>query len=267
MVAGNVRNNVKLRAKLIRDFTYEDLGLPQDDESDIAYSVGTVGYVQDDAKHYDANFYPNNAPKNYHFGINHWQYEVMADIPQFKGWIMVIKKPPTEISPPKLSMHWAETWVNERQANHNAEFINKGYYDQLSDGTILDQTGYVPNEEKAVGIWYKKHQIRLFPHEYSIMTPERMRDYIFGIEGENIITHELVPRAEADSLMLQLAEDTDLRAVRESAIIDGCNEAQAYALLLGMDIEVASSDYPPVGWWRCKHEYAGIYCRDWEMEE
>ena len=53
----------------------------------------------------------------------------------------------------------------------------------------------------------------------------------------------------------------------EEALVDGCNEEQAYMVAMGVKITDAELEIPPLGWYRAKREYMEYFCRDHEMTE
>lgn len=201
-------------------------------------------------------------------------------------WIYLKNKLPTNPSPPKLSIHWATPWGDSSPAIAQQAELERVEDDimvygedfriieKIDDAYIrynpLAMFGYEHDEINAVGINYKGERLKLFPNEFNIVKPENMKLYIFGdsnFPDEDSASHHLVPSSEVDTLLLKTAEETALRHVKEAAMLDGCNEAQALALLMGMDIESAIAEFPPVGWYRCRVEYACMFADEWELEE
>jgi hypothetical protein len=94
-----------------------------------------------------------------------------------------------------------------------------------------------------------------------------MQDYLFGMAGEEIPSHELVPNSETDVMLLRQALESDLTSIYDAALLDGCNPGMAKAVAMGISIEDAEMEFPNVGWYRCKSEFAEIYCHESEMAE
>ena len=193
-------------------------------------------------------------------------------------WIMLIKKLPTEISPLKLSLFYSyklkptEQEIERVLKAHDTEgyvynnFIKSHYIDEQAKKTFkrierMDKIpdlfgwGYVPNELRAVWINYKNEKIKVYPHEYSIITPENLKLYMTN-------SHELVPDNYGTEQLKNISLTKGQRFIYDAALIDGCDEYQAMMVALGKD---PSEIPPPIGWWRCKQEYAKIYCFDEEM--
>ena len=194
-------------------------------------------------------------------------------------WIMLIKKLPTNPSPPKMSIHWAESWPMKGQTakrqkewygprskeDHWEDFVGETNEDA---DYFADPFGMLePNVQKAWRISYKNEDIRVWSHECSVQTPEKMRQWVFGLDGEMIPAVELVPNREADAMLLRQALETDLRGIYDAALMDGCSPEMAQSVAMGMKIEDDAFEFPPVGWYRCRPEYAAIYCYEDEIEE
>lgn len=188
-------------------------------------------------------------------------------------WIMLIKKLPTVVSPPKLSIFWAQPWAGELKKLSKKE---QQLMDDFDD--VFPCFGRTPDWDGAVGIYYKGEKIRVFPHEFSKMDRKKMHDYIFGIQGENIHTHELVVADVVSSAQKRLEEINDeaLKPIRDAALLDGATPEMAFQIAMGVDVLVPDGGiedpdndcgFPPVGWYRCLPEYAMIYCYPWELEE
>jgi hypothetical protein len=135
-----------------------------------------------------------------------------------------------------------------------------------------------PNWDNAVAIYYKGEKIRVFPHEFSLMNRKKMHDYLMGMEGEGIHTHELVTAEIVSAAQERLQEITDesLKPIRDAALLDGASPEMALQIAMGVDVLVPDEGledpnddcgFPPVGWYRCLPEYAAIYCHPYEMEE
>lgn len=193
-------------------------------------------------------------------------------------WIMLIKKLPIRPSPAKLSIFWAVPWPDE----HQVALQQKQYFDEaLGKWSIgwgyefdraeppqdyfFDDFGKEPNAANAVRIRYKGHDLRVWPHEYSILSPENMAEYVRE-------SHELVADEVSENRWLGkiIERDTESQQfnVYEAALLDGCTVAEATLTAMEMDITIPDPQFPPaIGWYRCKPHYAEIYCYEWEMIE
>lgn len=179
-------------------------------------------------------------------------------------WVMLTVKPPVHPSPPKLSIFFATPWPMEEY--EEVQKIQSYDYDPEQD-TQEDTFGMAPTWARAMKISYKGSDIRVFPHEYSVVRPEVMREYVFGVEGEGIPSHTLVENNEASKMMLKIAKDTDLRTIYEAALVDGCNHAMAEMVTLGVPIDDVSYEFPPIGWYRPLQFVLDMYCYEDEQSE
>jgi len=209
---------------------------------------------------------------------------------------MLIKKLPTEVSPPKLSIHWSTPWPNEtyaeRQILDNID-DELGHYGQraiyksmgrrkrkiedIQENAIenfkkipllVDPAGwgFEPNWAGAVKIHYKGEDIRVFPHEFSQMDLAKMTMYILGEHNEDP-SHLLQTDTEVGIDIQEFMLDMDMRDIRDAALLDGCSMQAATLVAIGQDVTDELTHFEPIGWYRCRPEYAQIYCHDWEMEE
>jgi hypothetical protein len=217
-------------------------------------------------------------------------------------WIMLIQKLPTEVSPPKLSILWSTPWPDGKNSVRQIKNFIKDRAWQDFDGTFpLDEDeeelstkklyqkveaylatrsygyerngdyaplyGNEPNWVGARAILYKNQSLRVFPHEFSILSQENMAMYI-GADGGEAPSHELVASSVADAQLLEHVFQGDARDVYDAALVDGCVSAQATAMALGVDVsEVQAASFPAIGWYRCRREYAEMYCHENEMAE
>lgn len=206
------------------------------------------------------------------------------------GWIILNKKPPVHPSPPRLSILWAnEPEITEEQLeeftekkvdftlDRNATEDGGGHrgfgalwWEGMSQQEIRakvetvnairedEQVEYLFGknrywEQNSLGkrtINYKGSVITVFPSEFSEMTLEKMREYIYG--G----AYTLVQDERSDKALLKTALETDLRTVYEAAMIDGCGEQLALAIAMGAEIGDIETEFPPVGWYRLNEAYA-----------
>jgi len=227
-------------------------------------------------------------------------------------WIMLIKKLPTKISPPKLSMFWSQPYPDARVVKRQFEtFYNQGRFDgdlpvsgknfrkqnvsffHDEDGNILSEEllqekilsymnsqldvlydnyfgfGAEDNWAKARKIVYNEETIRVFEREFSVLTHDKMSEYL-GLTGHGG-SHELVPDSVAEETLFEQILEGDLRDVFDAALMDGCTDEQAIGVALGLDVALEYhgdklAEYPPLGWYRCKSEYAKMFCSEKEME-
>jgi len=191
-------------------------------------------------------------------------------------WIMLITKLPTEVSPPKMSIHWSTPWpddhyakdqmnqIKEKQARRPAsgydyEYIVEVIGDDPEKATFYNTFGQDPNWIGARRINYKGEDIRVFPHEFSGVKPNNLKQYVEE-------SHELIESSVASNTR-KLKLNPDQQDIFSAALLDGCNEAQANLTLLGIEITEIEIDIPPIGWYRCRKEYAEFYCNEREMRE
>lgn len=197
-------------------------------------------------------------------------------------WVMLIKKVPTRPSPPKYSIFWA---TPAEAANIYSAQVEQ-YYDPKTgkwwDG--IDESDEEPDEfypdqgrggkEENAKNWlkivYAGVDITVQPHEFSVLTPKRMRGYVFEIDpdiGQPVYTLE--QNSEASKLMLQTAMDTDLRAIYDAALLDGCGDEMASMVVMQMDITDDAVEFPPVGWYKPVLGLGvfEVIADEWELEE
>jgi len=192
-------------------------------------------------------------------------------------WILLTTKLPTDPSPPRLSIFWSTAWLPDSTVAMRAveEWNRLGGQagdEWVCEPAIIQATRSrhlrrgltplrTPNWSEARRIHYNDQAIRVFPHEFSSLDTVRMHEYIFG--G----SHELVAGDVATDALIQGVLDGITRPIMESALLDGCNAAQAMSVALGMDVTLPDAEFPPVGWYKCRIEYATMFCEPWEMEE
>lgn len=178
-------------------------------------------------------------------------------------WIIIKQVPPVAVPIQKLGIYWATPWDLEhfsisqmsrlRYRNETEEeFFDQEYF-------VNDLRGMEPNWKRSVKITIGDDDVRVFPHEFNKLTPEKMRLYILGDPVEGLPSHELVPNREADAALLRTALETDLRDIYDAAMVDGCNTAMAYCVALGIPIDDDAFEFPPYGWYRLRPEYAAYF--------
>ena len=210
-------------------------------------------------------------------------------------WIMMIAKLPTDPSPPKLSIFWSTSADNQTrildqfnkffaQDMRGTDFNRDARNEKLSAALLktkkiafmreqedyfYDYAGFGKEDNWAKARWivYNDAHIRVFAHEYSVLAPENLLQYV-GIVG-NDASHVLVPSNAAMEKTVQDIKDGHLREIYDAALMDGCTHYQANAMALGLTItgSMATDVHLPVdGWYRIKSEYGLIYCTEDELE-
>lgn len=191
-------------------------------------------------------------------------------------WIMLTEKLPTSISPPKLSLFWSVPWyINIEQIedlktklfrelrfyyDDNSiveECVNKFFKKHENDDFFYDGRYKRPNDIKSRKIHYKGEDIKVFPHEFVIIPNKKMKLYT-----EN--THILMADTVAEEAFLTEILHGELKSIFDSARVNGCTDAQAYLVALGIDITLPDPEFPAIGWYRCNEEFAKYYCIDEE---
>jgi hypothetical protein len=194
-------------------------------------------------------------------------------------WIILIKKLPTKPSPPKMSIFWSTPWPDDHYAKEQRELFEKSkerspdyeyYIDAFGStpetATFYSHFGKDPNWIGARKIHFAGSDIRVFPHEFTVLKPENMRFYVFG-DHYSEASHEFVSEETATDQMVKGILEGDDRFVYDAALVDGCNPAQAMATAMGMDITIPDSEFAPLGWYRAKPEVLEIFCHPWEAIE
>ena len=175
-------------------------------------------------------------------------------------WIMLITKLPTNPSPPKLSIFWSVPWTEEKYVKQQKEMVEKEYLSKLGDCYFNDISfwGKEPDWEGARKIVYQNNEIRIFPHEFSVLELEKLKLYIFE-------SHDLMPGSVAEEkLMKELRGEKKL--YYEAALLEGATEREAILTAMGVDITEGQYEIPQIGWYKVKPEYGMIYCDQAELE-
>lgn len=181
---------------------------------------------------------------------------------------MLLTKLSTLASPPKLSVHWSFPWGDEERAASQKKRLNSNNspWAEDEDGEFNEDAtvyytflGKEPNWKNARAIYYKNDKIRIFPHEFSIVTPKEMQDFV----DEGAL--ELVE----DPTVTQILGERSLKGktqhdVYGAALVDGCDHWQAMMVALGED---PTGEFPPIGWWKMSEQFAGVFCYEEEMAE
>ena len=201
-------------------------------------------------------------------------------------WVLLTKKLPTEISPPKLSVHFAIPWVNvdwvakvySRLSRISDEYLDLDFREypmkhlkynkevHLSNKIKVlekcpekfdDMWGYTDNPIYDVGILFKGEKIRVHAHEYNIIKPEFLKEVFPG-------AYDFIPSSEIEDSFNSIKLTKEKKVIYEEALLDGCNEYQATQVVYCREVQ----DFPaPVGWYKPKLEYARVFCYDWEIKD
>ncbi len=209
-------------------------------------------------------------------------------------WILLRQKIPVEVAPPKMSIFWSVAWPMVRattvkgkmskkkfvsfreqrydevlkQVLEDEEAVSSVMYEEdlLKDTSLQDMVGFfavghTPNGHGARRICFCGTDVRVFPHEFSILPNNRMKFYI-----EKHQVYELLPDSIAGEKLLGDVLDGETRPLYEAALLDGCNHNQAILTALGHDVTLeVDNDYPPIGWYRMKAKYRPEFGKEWEF--
>lgn len=200
----------------------------------------------------------------------------LPNIDQTGYWIMIVKRPTCECSPPKLSIHWSVPWPNESFARMQVLNLEStcDAFPGLNDGVEFDQDEpmlYDPIFGKAQPNWmgarrirFMGRDVRIFPHEFSKLPLDRMRMYVLGYEDCEG-SHTFVAGDSAGETLLATIKDTEQKFVYDAALLDGCTPEQATIVALGGDITDEELTFPPIGWYQVKPEFGLVYCSEEEL--
>jgi hypothetical protein len=203
-------------------------------------------------------------------------------------WVLLKTKLTTTPSPPKLSIFWSVAWP-DYDLSVNIKRMGKGsrstavsqYQRYVRDGDhlfgcqsidseyFLTPFGKSPNWIKARKIRYCDTDIRIFPHEFSKLSPDSMRMYIMGDTGDDIGGSSHILRAEgvASEHAVNKALNEAGRMIYDAAQVDGCTDEQAMMVALGVDITLPDAEFPPLGWYQIKQEYGLVFASPDELME
>lgn len=174
-------------------------------------------------------------------------------------WIMLTTKLSTQVSPPKMSIHYSFPWPEEKAFQSQKKRLDLKEEDEDDTFFFDDLWGKEPNWKKARAIFYKGEKIRVFPHEFSVLKSENMASYANGNALELVEDESITKVLGGRTLKTRSQHE-----VYDAALVDGCNHWEAMMVAFG---EEPTGDFPPVGWWRLREDYASIFCRTWEMTE
>jgi len=187
---------------------------------------------------------------------------------------MLIKKLPTVVSPPKMSILWSTLWPYEpssyvKSRKKETDEAKKQYKKEMDEGMGMSAFGQEPDFENARRIYYKGENLRVWPHEFSVMTPEKMKDYIIVGQSHILVECDYMDHISEgqEKKVKDLILDAITKPIYEAALIDGCNDNEARLVALGIDITTEEPDFPPISWYKIKPEYGNYYCTEQELEE
>ena len=229
-------------------------------------------------------------------------------------WIMLIKKPPTSIAPPKMSIFWAKKECdNSRILSQFKGFLfDKGIIEpssilriRLNDGTLgstilayrqdqdfgeyignkIEETvwsenklldkesllqfikffstelilsdgfGSENNELASVTISYRGEKIKILASEYSILTDEKVKFYVFGVEGTYSLMSDS-PRSE--KFEKSILDEIEV-VLYEQALLDGADQEMAIMIAKGISFDM--TELPILGWYKPNPEFVGMFAR------
>jgi hypothetical protein len=185
-------------------------------------------------------------------------------------WVMLIKKIACVVSPPKMSIHWAEPWPMARQhrqakeklkaarkcLDSSQEFCSEEDICGFSNQPIIHD---VRRASGAMGIIFMGEHIRIFPEEFTAVPDDCLEEYIDIKDGSHILIEY---QAETGANTPSQWTNKDQKLLYEAALLDGCTPLQAMSVMAGRDV----STVPVMGWYRAKPEYGRYFCKDEELE-
>ena len=179
---------------------------------------------------------------------------------------MLIKKLPVIISPPRMSIFWSTSWPYEIKLRVKYKVANNYFCDEEDEK--FHPHGFEPDCKNARRILYKGENIRVWPHEFTAVSPEHMKMYVMEDCSHELVTVEFLDHVEYEgSRSKALILDKVTTPIYEAALIDGCTESQAKLIAMGMDITAEEPEFPPIGWYRIKKEFGLVFCTEEELEE
>lgn len=181
-------------------------------------------------------------------------------------WILLTVKLPTEISPPKYSIHWAGASAEDVQKS--LEQKKRTDVEGLVYGTLMDMGdkyaghfGYEPKEAGSVWIVFDNVPIKAWPHEYVTLDSENMTMYLEGTTQDELsMSHVPMYGREplfCDPITCKFIENGFERHPEfsresfEAALLDGAHELTAFYTSLGR--------IPRNLWFSIVKPYADVY--------
>lgn len=178
-------------------------------------------------------------------------------------WIMLIKELPVKRPPPPLSIHYSHAWPMEAHMRHQVK--RRVMEDDLGGSGLVRSPlgGAEPNLVTARKILWKGGEYRVFDHEYSVLTAEKMNLYIQGypdMPKDERPTHAFRDgQTLAEKMIASEIMDGEKRFIYDAALIDGCTHEQAFLVAMGKD-PLELTEFPPaVGWYECQPEYLNVF--------
>lgn len=157
-------------------------------------------------------------------------------------WIMLIKKLPTKVTPPRGSIHWAgaNASVPEREIIQKIQEKQARLVD-IGDKFVDDFANYEPKEAGSVWIIFDSQPLKVFPHEYIELDKNTMKKVILGLDDDYNMSHlPMYGRTAlfADPLTLTPKPQFDeyprfSKDLYEAAMIDGQLDLHAFYTAIG----------------------------------
>ncbi len=168
------------------------------------------------------------------------------------AWIMLTKKLPTIVSPPRMSIHFSEPWPHGT-AQEKTTAQHKAMH-EIGIGIF----GFEHDWSNARAIFFRGERIRVFPDEFSILSADRMSEY--SKDSHMLIEEDVTGKTVTEAISLRGTRKT----IYEAALLDGCNHYEALMVASGSDLK--GGLMPPIGWWKIRDEYGLIFCSSRELE-
>ncbi len=163
-------------------------------------------------------------------------------------WILLKKKIPVGVSPPKLAIVWSRPWPERVYADQQRQYLVNNEIDKRYD-TYSNFQGEEHDWAGARAIFYKGEKIRVFPDEFSVISdfePYR-EEYLW------------IPDSEMEKSLVEMRLSKCRREIFDAALIDGCTDVEATIVALGGD-PTSNASPPPVGWWKPNEYISSVFC-------
>lgn len=155
-------------------------------------------------------------------------------------WILLTKDLHVPGAPMRLSIHYSWPW-GEDKGQSKSELLEYSESFELYFGRFSGSFSYKEHDfENARKIQYDSNVIRVFPDEFSRMTPEKLKFYVE--EG-----YEFVSDPSLKDQFPRVVMTRNRKAIYDAALVDGCGEYEATMVCLGYDPTVVP---PPLGWFK-----------------
>lgn len=163
-------------------------------------------------------------------------------------WILLKDRLPVRPSPPAYSIHWADSY--------------------LVDVEGLEFFGRDTKEDGAVWIIFDSEPIKVWPHEYDVISEENFWLYVLGDDNLDGLTMSHVPMYGINALWMDPVSCTAIqdgfeqhprfdKQIYEAAIIDGASDPQAF---------LAAFDGVPLDIWFAINAPYGAYFNLYEID-